>query len=124
MAVFVEFALVFGCGSVLVLMSQISEVLQFLHFGEVAVVRMEVDWARIWRREADRQRRDQRWREMWRESDAEDYDNYADFLGEFEEMTWWVDELFEDYCVGWYIVDAEFGNIEIDENEDLENWDI
>ena len=122
MAGFVEFALFFGCGSLLVLLSQMSEVLHLV--WEVAVVRVGVDWARIWRREADRQRRDQRWREMWRESDAEDYDNYADFLGEFEEMTWWVDELFEDYCAGWYIVDAEFGNIEIDENEDLENWDI
>ena len=122
MAVFIEVALVFGCGGLL-MMSQLSDVLQFFQFGRVAVVRIEDDWERFWRREAERQRRNQRWREMWQESDEEDYENYADFLGEFEELTWSVEELFEEYCEGWYIVNEEFGDIEIDEYEE-ENWDI
>ena len=123
MAVFIEFALVFGCGGVLLLMSQLSDVLQFFQFGRVAVVRIEDDWERFWRREAERQRRNQRWREMWQESDEEDYENYVDFLGEFEELTWSVEELFEEYCEGWYIVNEAFGGIEIDEYAE-ENWDI
>ena len=123
MAVFIEFGLVVGCGGVLLLMSQLSDVLQFFQFGRAVVVRIEDDWERFWRREAERQRRNQRWREMWQESDEEDYENYADFLGEFEELTWSVEELFEEYCEGWYIVNEAFGGIEIDEDEE-ENWDI
>ena len=123
MAGFVEFALMIGCGGVLMLMSQLGEVLQYMQFREVAVVRAETDWDRNWRQEANRQRRNQWWREMWRQSDKEDFENYVDFLGEFEEITWWVEELFDEYCEGWSIMNEEFGNIVIFEFEE-EIWDI
>ena len=112
-----------GCSGLLMLMSQLGEVLRYMQFRNVAVVQAETDWDRRWRREVNRQRRDQRWREMWQQSDKEDFENYVDFFGEFEELTWSVEELFEEYCVGWSIINEEFGNIVIFEFEE-EIWDI
>ena len=119
----VEFVFMIGCGSLLMFMSQLGEVLRYMQFRNVAVVQAETDWDRRWRRETNRQRRDQWWRKMWQQSDEEDFENYVDFFGEFEELTWWVEELFEEYCEGWSIINEEFGNIVIFEFEE-EIWDI
>ena len=97
--------------------------LQYIQFRNVAV-QAEIDWYRNWRRETNQQRRDQWWREMWQQSDEEDFENYADFFGEFEELTWSVEELFEEYCEGWSIINEEFGNMAIFEFEEEEIWDI
>ena len=76
----VEFVFMIGCGSLLMFMSQLGEVLRYMQFRNVAVVQAETDWDRNWRRETNRQRRDQWWRQMWQQSDEEDFENYADFL--------------------------------------------
>ena len=119
----VEFFVMIGCGGLMMLMSQLGEVLRYMQFRNVAVVQAETDWDRNWRRETNRQRRDQWWRQMWQQSDEEDFENYADFFGEFEELTWSVEELFEEYCVGWSVIIEEFGNIVNFELEE-EIWDI
>ena len=119
----VEFFVMIGCGGLMMLMSQLGEVLRYMQFRNVAVVQAETDWDRNWRRETNRQRRDQWWRKMWQQSDEEDFENYVDFFGEFEELTWSVEELFEEYCEGWSIINEEFGNIVIFEFEE-EIWDI
>ena len=122
----VEFFVMIGCGGLLMLMSQLGEALggYMQLFRNVAVVQAETEWDRRWRREANRQRREQQWREMWRQSDEEDFDNYADFLGEFEELTWTVEELFEENCEGWSVIIEEFRNILNFELEEEEIWDI
>ena len=120
----VEFVFMIGCGGLVMFMSQLGEVLRYMQFRNVAVVQAETDWDRNWRRETNRQRRDQWWRKMWQQSDEEDFENYVDFFGEFEELTWSVEELFEEYCEGWSVIIEEFRNILNFELEEEEIWNI
>ena len=115
----IDFVVLIGYGSLMMFISQLIDILQYIQLQNA-----EINWYRNWRRETNRQRTEQLWREMWRQSDEEDFQSYVDFFGEFEELTWSVNELFKEYCEGWSFINEEFGNMTIFEFEEEEIWDI
>ena len=90
----------------------------------VAKVGAEDDrkWLRWWRIGRAQQERDEMWRRVWCELDRRNKEAFVDVLVYYGELLWNIEDLGDEYVRRWDRIVEDFGNIDIDEDEEKEEW--